>query len=156
MANSQNPIAQILAPLRLDFSNVRPESGTPSLHITKYQTQSITRIVFRKGPQAPQIPPRNRMTPRPRLQRAAPSASPGVPPVTRIFGAEGHDPTLSSSSFAHIVRHPGSAPKDEETTDIHPVISRLTRCGAGRAWRGVRAGDQYSHFPKPRPSGCDL
>ncbi|KAE9570122.1 hypothetical protein CGMCC3_g13783 [Colletotrichum fructicola] len=27
MANWQNPIAQILAPLRLDFSNVRPESG---------------------------------------------------------------------------------------------------------------------------------
>lgn len=58
-----------------------------SLHITKYQTKKHHPHRPRKGPQTPPppIPPRNRMTPRPRL----PPASPGVPPVTTIFGAEG-------------------------------------------------------------------
>ncbi|KAF0315594.1 hypothetical protein GQ607_017182, partial [Colletotrichum asianum] len=121
-----------------------------SLHITKYQTRSITRIVLEKDPRPPQIPPRNRMTPRPRL----PPASPGVPPVTRIFGAEGDDPTLSSSLFARIARHPGSAPKNEATTYSHPVLSRLTRCGAGRC---SVAGDhtQISQNPDHRVAICN-
>ncbi|KAH9226563.1 hypothetical protein K456DRAFT_42830 [Colletotrichum gloeosporioides 23] len=132
-----------------------PQSQPPCLCISqKYQTRSIIRIVLEKDPR----PPPNSAAESNDATATPSTGQPRGPSRHENLRRRGVDgPTLSSSSFARIARHPGSTPKDEETTFIHPVISRLTRCDAAQAGVAcVRVNTlRFSQNPDRRVAICN-